>query len=163
MAWCPRASPSVPHIKGKAVRSIAPDGFGPVFIPCDGSPMTVRGGGDPTESMANSAGRENGPAASELRTDAHHCIMVWVSGPPNTRMWHESSCTTRELPSDDVVIPPTNASVPSCSEPSRTSPNGCRYAPSLTAPARAGVSSEWVGAKKQLPRSNKETEGKKSG
>jgi hypothetical protein len=34
-------------------------------------------------------------------------------------MWHEHSCTTRELPLDFVI--PTITSVPSCSEPSRPS------------------------------------------
>ncbi|HWJ19093.1 MAG TPA: hypothetical protein VNR65_10245, partial [Geobacterales bacterium] len=33
----------------------------------DGSPMTVRGGGDPMDSMAYHAVTENGSAASELR------------------------------------------------------------------------------------------------
>ncbi len=43
--------------------------------------MTVRGGGDPVDSMAYHAVTENGSAASELRTDAHYCIMVRVLGP----------------------------------------------------------------------------------
>ena len=43
--------------------------------------MTVRGGGDPMDSMAYHAVTENGSAASELRTDAHDCIMVRVLGP----------------------------------------------------------------------------------
>jgi hypothetical protein len=43
--------------------------------------MTVRGGGDPVDSMAYHAVTENGSAASELRTDAHDCIMVRVLGP----------------------------------------------------------------------------------
>ena len=40
--------------------------------------------------------------------------------PPHTRMWHDHSCTQPQLPSDVVI--PTTASVPSCSEPSRTRP-----------------------------------------
>ena len=43
--------------------------------------MTVRGGGDPIHCMAYHAVTENGSAASELRSDAHDCIMVWVLGP----------------------------------------------------------------------------------
>jgi hypothetical protein len=62
---------------------------------------------------------KNGSAASELAADAHHCIMVWVFGPPHTRMWHDPSCTNPQLPSDVVI--PTRSSVPSCSKPSRTS------------------------------------------
>ena len=88
-----------------------------------------------------------GPPPRSSAADAHHCIMVWVFGPPHTRMWHDPSCTQPQLPSDVVI--PTTASVPSCSEPSRTRPFGWRYAPSLTAPARAGVSIEWVGTKKR--------------
>jgi cold shock protein len=44
--------------------------------------MTVRGGGDPMDSMAYHAVTVNGSAASELRTDAHDCIMVrlWKLG-----------------------------------------------------------------------------------
>ena len=41
--------------------------FWPSPSACDGSPMTVRGGGDPMDSMAYHAVTENGSAASELR------------------------------------------------------------------------------------------------
>jgi len=61
-----------------------------------------------------------GPPPRSSAADAHHCIMVWVFGPPHTRMWHDHSCTQPQLPSDVVI--PTTASVPSCSEPSRTRP-----------------------------------------
>ena len=43
--------------------------------------MTVRGGGIPYSTMGFDAVTKNGSAASELRCDAHHCIMVWVSVP----------------------------------------------------------------------------------
>ena len=49
---------------------------------------------------------QNGSAASELAADAYPCIMVWVSGPPHTRMWHDASCTNPQLPSN-FVIPDT--------------------------------------------------------
>ena len=49
--------------------------------------MTVRGGGVPHVRMASIAVVKNGSAASELRCDAHHCIMVRVSRPPHTSMW----------------------------------------------------------------------------
>ena len=60
-----------------------------------------------------------------------------------------SSSTTRGLPSNVVI--PTTTSVPSCSNPSRTRPlTGWRYAPSMTASARAGFHSiVWVGTKKR--------------
>src|SRR5262245_4477769 len=73
--------------------------------------------------------------------------MVWVSDPPHRRMWHERSCTTRRLPSDVVI--PTTPSVPSCSKPVKDEPCGGADAPSLTAPARAGLLTEWVGARKR--------------
>ena len=68
------------------------------------------------------------------------------SGPPNTRMWHEHSCTTRELPLDFVT---TITSVPSCSEPSRPSLTvAAKRGQPLTAPTRAATPGLWVGAKK---------------
>jgi hypothetical protein len=39
-------------------------------------------------------------------------------------------------------------------------PSGWRYAPSLTASARAGSTRSWVGARKRAARSNKETQGR---
>ena len=96
----------------------------------------------------------------ELAADAYPCIMVWVFGPPHTRMWHDASCTNPQLPSDVVI--PTTASVPSCSEPSRTSLAVALAAPSLTAPARDGFHSiVWVGTKKRLPGRTKKLRYKK--
>jgi transposase len=52
-----------------------------------GLPMTIRGGGDPTLLHGFRAAMKNGPAASELRRDAHDCIMVPIlTDRPNTRM-----------------------------------------------------------------------------
>jgi hypothetical protein len=71
-------------------------------------------------------------------------------------MWHECSCTTRELPSDfrhpdhnkrAVVLEPVK------DQPLRVGATR----PSLTASVRAGSTRLWVGAKKRLARSNKET------
>src|SRR5262245_47419351 len=60
----------------------------------------------------------------------------------------------------DVVIPIT-ASVPSCSEPSRTSLRWALTRPSLTASARAGNADVQVGTKKRLPgRTKKPTDEK---
>lgn len=52
MAWCHKASLSVPHINTEDTRSRNLDGFGPVRTPCDGLPMTVRGGGVPAKTTA---------------------------------------------------------------------------------------------------------------
>ena len=44
--------------------------------------MTVRGGGDPMDSMAYHAVTENGsPPLRSFATDAYYCIMVRVLGP----------------------------------------------------------------------------------
>ena len=49
--------------------------------------MTIRGRGDPTLLHGFRAAMKNGPAASELRRDAHDCIMVPIlTDRPNTRM-----------------------------------------------------------------------------
>src|SRR5262245_52461238 len=58
-----------------------------------------------------------GPPPRSFAADAHCCIMVRVSGPPNTRMWHESRGTHAGSP---PIVIPTTASLPACSEPSRT-------------------------------------------
>jgi hypothetical protein len=73
------ASFCVPHNDQEDVEGTQQ--FWPSLSTRDGSPMTVRGGGDPVDSMAYHAVTENGSAASELRTDAHDCIMVRVLGP----------------------------------------------------------------------------------
>src|SRR5215467_4035399 len=108
--------------------------------------MTVRGGGDPMDSMAKQ--RRSREWARRLGASLPMRIMHHGLGslaPPHTRMWHEHSCTQPQLPSDVVI--PIAASVPSCSEPSRTRPFGWRYAPSLTAPALDGESISAVGAR----------------
>ena len=101
--------------------------------------MTVRAGGVPIDSMANNAVRHNGSAASELAADAYPCIMVWVFDPPHTRMWHDASCTNPQLPSN-AVIPDTLKCAVVLEAVQGRAPAGWRYAPSLTASARAGVS-----------------------
>ena len=45
---------------------------------CDGSPMTVRGGGVPAKTTALMPLCRMGPPPRSFRCDAHHCIMVWV-------------------------------------------------------------------------------------
>src|SRR5215813_2307550 len=83
MASCPKASSSVRHTKGG--RGQGTD---------DGSRWRC-----PARPLGFNAVPQNGSAASELAADAYPCIMVWVFGPPHTRMWHESSCTCPQLPS----------------------------------------------------------------
>ena len=75
------------------------DGFGPVRTQA----LTVADDGSrwrgPGENHGFDAVVQNGSAPRSLAADAHHCIMVGSLHPPNTRMWHEYSCTTRGLPS----------------------------------------------------------------
>jgi len=109
--------------------------------------------------MALDAAGKNGSAASELRPDAHCCIMVRVGkDPPNTRL----RC--------DAIAPDSGLPSISSSRPQQA----CRRARSCQGhalrarwrarpwqPLRAPASNvAWVGAKKRAPRSNKET-GKK--
>src|SRR5215468_6981642 len=100
--------------------------------------MTVRGGGVPLTPHGSTAGKKNGSAASELAADAYPCIMVSVFGPPHTRMWHDASCTNPQLPSN-AVIPDTLKCAVVLEAVQGRAPAGWRYAPSLTASARAGV------------------------
>src|SRR6516225_7346839 len=74
MAWCRRASSSVPHTEGEVAQQHLTV-FGPVRTVCDRSPMTVRGGGVPAKTTALIADVKNGSAASELRSrcvSLHH-------------------------------------------------------------------------------------------
>jgi transposase len=130
-----RRDPASGTLKGGA-GSTTLDGFGPVRTR-DGSPMTVRGSGIPYSHMAIMPSHRMGPPPRSFRcrcASLHHGF--GSLHPPNTRMWHECSCTTRGLPSNVVI--PTTASVPSCSKPSRTSLRWALTRPSLTASARAG-------------------------
>jgi len=101
--------------------------------------MTVRGGGVPLTPHGSTAGKKNGSAASELAADAYPCIMVWVFDPPHTRMWHDASCTNPQLPSN-AVIPDSLKCAVVLEAVQGHAPAGWRYAPSLTASARAGIS-----------------------
>jgi hypothetical protein len=83
MASCPRAWSCVPHAEGEVAEVHLT-----VSALCARSrlPMTVRGGGVPAETMALVPFVRMGPPPRSFAADAHHCIMVRVSGPPNTRM-----------------------------------------------------------------------------
>jgi hypothetical protein len=117
--------------------------------------MTVRGGGVPLNPHGVNAEKKNGSAASELAADAYPCIMVWVFGPPHTRMWHDASCTNPQLPSNSV-IPDTLKYAVVLEAVQGRAPAGWRYAPSLTASARAGIGvPRGRGEGKPAARSNK--------
>jgi hypothetical protein len=74
---------------------------------------------------------KNGSAASELAADAYPCIMVlglWPAAYKVARKFvHQPAAPL------GFVIPPTRASVPSCSKPSKDDApcRGGRYAPIL--------------------------------
>ena len=62
--------------------------------------VTIRGGGDPPYPHGFRTALKNGPAAPELRCDAHECIMVVIlTDQPNTRL-RGKSAPDRELPSE---------------------------------------------------------------
>jgi hypothetical protein len=81
MAWCPTALPSVPHNEGRSLK--VHSRFRPCPRACDGSPMTVRGGGVPRVRMALMPTERMGPPPRSFAADAHHCIMVRVSKRPS--------------------------------------------------------------------------------
>ena len=63
--------------------------------------MTVRGGGDPSASMAAEPPCRMGPPPRSFAADAHGCIMVRVPrDPPNTSSRREIRAADGELPSD---------------------------------------------------------------
>jgi hypothetical protein len=63
--------------------------------------MTVRGGGDPSASMAAEPWCRMGLPPRSFAADAHGCIMVRVSrDPPNTSSRRETRTANGELPSD---------------------------------------------------------------
>ena len=106
--------------------------------------MTIRGGGDPAVPHGFQTALKNGPAAPELRRDAHDCIMVVIlMDQPNTRL-RGKSAPDRELPSELSLLAPHDLARPT--QPAAvlvtvkgTSPrDGLR--PPLTVPARGGQS-----------------------
>lgn len=107
--------------------------------------MTIRGGGDPAVPHGFQTALKNGPAAPELRRDAHDCIMVVIlTDQPNTRL-RGKSAPDRELPSELSLLARTTSPD---QQPAAvlvtlkgTSPrDGLR--PPLTVPARGGQSSQ---------------------
>src|SRR5262249_56843983 len=106
---------------------------------CHGRRWGVGVGGAPRPPMGPVAGKKKGSAASGFAADAFPCIMVWVFDPPHTRMWHDASCTNPQLPSN-AVIPDSLKCAVVLEAVQGHAPAGWRYAPSLTASARAGIS-----------------------
>jgi hypothetical protein len=136
MAWCPRASHSVPHTEGSIAKlqlHITASAL------CAGlqqvADLTVRGGGVPARPYGFHAVFENGSAASELRCRCAYCIMVRVSAHRIQGCGHEYSWQQTRAPLDSSSRPPHV-----CRR--ARSRQGCAFggadAPSLTAPARAG-------------------------
>src|SRR5439155_8212136 len=74
--------------------------------------MTIRGGGDPAVPHGFQTALKNGPAAPELRRDAHDCIMVVIlTDQPNTRL-RGKSAPDRELPSELSLLARTTLARP---------------------------------------------------
>jgi hypothetical protein len=74
-----------------------PDSFGPVRRACDGSPMTVRGGGSRRSSMALMPKGRMGPPLRSFAADAHGCIMVRVFGPAGYKVAARFACARKRL------------------------------------------------------------------
>jgi hypothetical protein len=86
----------------------------PVTVADDGSRWRL-----PDSPHGSNAGEKNGPAASELAADAHHCIMVRVLRPTEYKDVARTFVHHNRAPLDLII--PTTASLPSCSKPSRPS------------------------------------------
>ena len=134
-----------------------PDGFGPCSQACDGVADDGSRWRGPGENHGFDAVVQNGSAASELSlrcASLHHGL---GPHPPNTRMWHECSCYHTRAPLGLSSSRPQQA----CRRArTRQGPRPLLVGatrPSLTASVRAGSTRLWVGAKKRLARSNKET------
>jgi hypothetical protein len=108
------------------------------------------------------AERKNGSAASELR-----CRCAWLhhgSGPATYRIQGCGAIDPRPKAGSPLIVIPTTPSVPSCSKLSRYGLARAKRVerlvrrPTLTAPARDGLTLLRVGMKKRAFRSNKETD-----
>jgi hypothetical protein len=83
-----------------------------VYVADDGSRWRV-----PPVFHGSHAEEKNGSAASELRTDAHGCIMVRVFGPAGYKV--AARFTRARKAGSPLIVVPTAISVPWCSKPSR--------------------------------------------
>src|SRR4029453_11021967 len=133
---------------------------------CDGTPMTVRGGGIPRRPLALTPNGRMGPPLRSFAADAHDCIMVRVLGPTGYKVVARLNRAPKA--GSPLIVIATALSVPSCSKPSRYGLARGKHAarlvrrPILTASARIDLSDARVGMKKRTLRSNQETdEGKR--
>src|SRR5262245_56175652 len=164
MAWCPTALPSVPHNEGRSLK--VHSRFRPCPRACDGSPMTVRGGGVPRVRMALMPTERMGPPPRSFAADAHHCIMVRVSKRPSEyKHVARSARQASGLPSISSSRPQRACcrarGCQGVAWQRWSLVNGRERRPTLTAPARDSVWDVWVGAKKRASGSNKETDEEK--
>ena len=144
----------------------APRQFRPCPYACDGTPMTVRGGGNPRRPLAFTPTGRMGPPLRSFAADAHDCIMVRVLGPTGYKVVARLNRAPKA--GSPLIVIATALSVPSCSKPSRYGLARAKHAarlvrrPILTASARIDLSDARVGMKKRTLRSNQETdEGKR--
>ena len=82
--------------------------------------MTIRGGGDPAVPHGLRTALKNGPAAPELRRDAHDCIMVAILTGSTEYKVARHPAPDRELPSELSSLvrtagSPDHLSLPPCS------------------------------------------------
>ena len=97
-AWCRTASSCVRRNKRRFAEGAQQ--FRPTSA-CDGSPMTVRGGGVPACAMAFVPRKRMGPPPRSFAADAHDCIMVRVLGPTEYKVVARLiRAPERGLPSD---------------------------------------------------------------
>ena len=151
MAWCPRAFFCVPHTEGRLLLKDTLT-VSALTAHCDGSPMTVRGGGVPLGPWLQCRTKEwvRRLGASLRCATLHHGSGL---GPAEYKAAARSFVRHTRAPLDFVI--PTTPCVPSCSELSRYGlammERGATSArrPTLTAPARDSVWNLWVGAKKR--------------
>jgi hypothetical protein len=115
--------------------------------------MTVRGGGSRRISMALMPKGRMGPPLRSFAADAHGCIMVRVFGSAEYKV--AARFARARKAGSPLIVVTTAASVPSCSELSRyglarvEALERSVRRPTLTAPARAGLSTVQVGTKKR--------------
>ena len=84
---------------------------------CDGTPMTVRGGGIPRRPLAPTPNGRMGPPLRSFAADAHDCIMVRVLGPTGYKVVARLNRAPKA--GSPLIVIATALSVPSCSKPSR--------------------------------------------
>src|SRR6476619_5557917 len=92
----------------------APRQFRPCPYACDGTPMTVRGGGIPRRPLAFTPNGRMGPPLRSFAADAHDCIMVRVLGPTGYKVMARLNRAPKA--GSPLIVIATALSVPSCSK-----------------------------------------------